>query len=284
MAKNYYVGLAIFSALLIFLMIAVPQSIGLGKSGFDSQEVLTTFFFYAAPGIAFLFGILLLAFVERSIFAGDRKYGSGLGFWETGENPAIKIPLFKNPFALALLSFIFFTALGLVSFIFFDQQAFTGIGKLEQQFTQTDNLLFNLFLVVPSENLGAYFIIAFTLFSLRMLARKTSMTSQNFRLFAWFLVPLAIGLYGVINHTLRYQASDTALAVVFFFWAIGAFITVMIGNAIPFLVIHAENNFFADIKGLFSSDSITLMILLVLGILGFIYWLLFLAKKGSRRG
>lgn len=279
MGKNYYVGLAIFSAFLIFLMIAVPQSLGLGKGGFDSQEVLTVFFFYTAPGIAFLIGILLLEFVEHSITSGDSKYGSGLGFWGTGETPSIRVKRLQNPLALLLLSLIFFSIIGLVSFVFLGQQSFTGIGKIEQQFTPTDDLVFSLSAVVPSENLGAGFLLAFALFSLRVVARKYKLSSQNFRLIALFGIPLLIGTYGVINHTLRYHNSDTALTVVFFFWALGGLLTVLIGNAIPFLVMHGANNFFGGVKEVFSSDTVTLLILMVVASLAFVYYWFFIRVK-----
>ncbi|MEK6885319.1 MAG: hypothetical protein AABY22_37150 [Nanoarchaeota archaeon] len=274
--KEKLIGFFAFSAILAFLIGVVAKSVGLGAKGFDAPAVLSQYFFYA-NGVAFLI-IASLFFIERLIFKGDSKYGDGLAYYHTGELPSIKTAIFDNPFRLFLGSAIIFSLFGL--FTGLNQTTFTGIGSLEQQFTKTGQLTFSAILIPISENLDAAAVIAFTIFITRFFARKYNWTKLNFQTTAIFAVVILVGVFGIINHTLRYQISDIALATVFFFWAIGGLITVLTGSFIPFWVMHISNNLFFDLTKSFSNDVVITYTIGIILLMTLMFGLTFI-KKGK---
>ena len=84
--KNLFRFLAL-SAVLIFIMITVPKTIGLSREGFDVAEVLRQYFFYAVTGGVSLLGIWFLFFYENLRKDKDSQYGNGLGYSSQGEKP-----------------------------------------------------------------------------------------------------------------------------------------------------------------------------------------------------
>ena len=112
--KKSIIGAFLFSAVLLFIMLIIPQTIGLGKSGFEVSEILNQFFFYGIS-IGFLVGILLYYVVEVLIKKGDATYGNNLGFTSQGDEPSL--PFFKRFSTLQLffIFFILFSFLGLFS-------------------------------------------------------------------------------------------------------------------------------------------------------------------------
>jgi len=142
--------------------------------------------------------------------------------------------------------------------------------------------MFSGALIPASENLGAGFFLALLISSLRYLARKNNWTKGNFQVITYVLAFFLTGLYGVANHTLRYLGSDVALTVVFIFWGIGGLITVMVGNFIPFWVMHISNNFFFDVKRLFDSDLARGGIILTLVLLTSLYVWLYIIRKRKK--
>lgn len=269
-SKKRIIGTFIFAASLLFILIAIPQTVGLGATGFESDIVLQQFFFYVAPGIGFLIGIILLFIVETLIIKGDKKYGDSLAFNSPGELVPIKFRFLRNPFQLILLSIIIFSVLGLVN-VFTEQRTFTGVGVLEQQFSQTESLLFSTALIPVSENLGAAFFLAFTIFLLRVAARKYTWSKQNFVILSVFMGTIVVGIYGLINHLLRYGDSEISLLKVFGFWSAGGFLSVLSGSFIPFWIMHADNNVFFDFARSFSSDSILIWAVIFIVVLAAIY-------------
>jgi hypothetical protein len=270
------------TALLFFIMVLFSQSVGLFRTGFESQEVLTQFFFFTTAGAGFTIGLFLVFLLETLITEDDSKYGSSVGFVSPGETPAL--PLFKNFTGpqLFLASLIVFGSLGLFT-LFTQQTTFTGVGSLEQQFTAVDNIIFSSALIPASENLGAAFLIAFSLFGLRMIARRVNMGKTNFQLIALFIIPILVGLYGFANHNLRYQGFDLSLVVVFFFWYTGGFITMLTGSFIPFWVMHISNNLFFDFRRFFSEDIVAIYVGIVLTILIAVYIITYGIKPKRRK-
>lgn len=243
------------SAILIFFMVLLSQTLGLGKTGFDTEAVFKQFVFYIGPAIAFLVGILIIFFFELKTKEGDSQYGSGICYADQGESPSI--PFFKNytSFQLFLISTIIFGTMGMFALLT-GQAAFTGVGTIAQQFTAVDSLLFSSALVPAAENLGSAFLIAFLLFALRKYSRKNNLNKENFLIFSFVLIPIIAGLYGLSNHLLRYGSQESSLIVVFFFWTFGALITLITGSFIPFWCMHIFNNFFYDLARFASNESI----------------------------
>ena len=101
--KNLFRFLAL-SAVLIFIMITVPKTIGLSREGFDVAEVLRQYFFYAVTGGVSLLGIWFLFFYEHRETEDDSKYGSGICYSSQGEKPAISFFKRFTQFQLFLAS------------------------------------------------------------------------------------------------------------------------------------------------------------------------------------
>lgn len=265
------------SAIIFIFLLLIPQIVALGKGAIAVEEFQTKFFSYSIWGIGFFIGIALLFAVELAITNKDGLYGNSLAFDSPGEVPGLQSPYFKNRWKLVILSIIIFSLAGL--FVGFRGQSFTGIGSLEQQFTPTDDLIFRSSIVPTAENLGAAFVLALTIFFLRYLGRKYNWNKNTFMTFSILGGSIIVMIYGLINHLFRYSNSDIALFNVGGFWLIGGLISVMSGSFIPFWVLHFMNNFFIDMRGIYSSDILLIMTLIAIGSLGGYYYYLFGRKK-----
>jgi len=272
--KRRLLNFFILAIILGVILIQFTQTIGLAARGFDSEEVLKQYFFYVAPGVGALLIIFMIFMWEHMRNEGDSKYGNSIAFASQGENPSL--PFFKRFTTpqLALLSAILFSFSGLFATLT-NQESFTGITLLPQQFTASSSILFSTALVVVSENLGAALTIAFLFLILRHYSRKFNLSSTNFKIIALSLFGLVVGVVGLANHLLRYSSSEIAKTVVFFFWAIGGYITVITGSFIPFAMMHASNNIFIDLRRFFSSDTLIIYIVGVIFGLVLIYLLIY---------
>lgn len=269
------VSTLILAAIIIAIMILIPQSLGLGKGGFENELAFRQYVFYVQTGIGLLVGILILFVIEYLILNKDKEYGSSILFNSQGEFPSVGLFSRFSYIQLILLSIIFFFILGFLSFLSTQQTFFglaeTGIGSLPQQFTPVDNFVYTLSLVPVSENIGLAFVLALGIVLFRYFARKYNMQKINFRIFCFFGGTLLAGLYGVINHLLRYSTSDISIVKVFSFWAICGFLTVVTGTFIVAWIMHIVNNAFVDIKHLFSNDIIIIVSIVILLILIILY-------------
>lgn len=259
----------------------VPQSIGLGAGGFDSTLILQQFGFYLVGGIFLL--LLVIAFiVELIIKKGDERYGDSIAFASQGEVPHVAFFKRFSSLQLFLLSVIIFGIIFLLVTTV-RQTSFIGFKTLEQQFTPTAELLFSSLLVSGSENLGLALVIAALFIGLRILARKRNMSKINFMILS-FLIPIAGGIFWVINHVLRYGGQDYNLIVVFIFGFIMSLLTVLTGSFIPGWVMHASNNLFFDMAKLFSRDNVVIMVIVGLVVLIGIYFFVYGRKKKKPEG
>lgn len=266
--------ISVLSAILIFIMVLVPQFIGLSQEGFTEEETLKQFFFYSTSGVAFLVGILLLFLAELIIKKGDATYSNSYAFVSPGEGTS---PSFFKNFSflkLFLLSLILFSILGYF-LVAVPNQSFTGIKFITQQFDVVDSILYSAALVPIAENLGAAFVIAFCFFILRYFARKNNWSRATFFSLSWFIIPIAVAIISVGNHLLRYSGSEISILYVFIFWAIGAIITLLSGSFIPFAVMHFANNFFIDMRRFFSNEVLLIWFGIGLIVLVIIYYLLY---------
>lgn len=282
--KNSIIRTLLLGAFLILFMVAGSQTIGLSRKGFDfnvTNLALSRFFFYIAPAISYLIGIIILFIVELIITKGDSSYGNSLAFNSPGESPSLEVDLFKGGFKVFLFSLILFSALGLYGAI--NHQTFTGVGTLENQFSPTDELLYSSLLIPAAENLGSAFIIAFLIFGIRWLARKNEWDSGSFKILAWVSIPFVTAVYGVLNHLLRYSSSDVALMSVFIFWFVGGLLTITTGSFYSFWVLHICNNLFFSLGGLFASDNIIIGTVVVEIMLIALFLYLFVFRRKSKQ-
>lgn len=268
------IGTLLLSAVIIAVMVLLPLTIGLGKAGFESQEIVNQFNFY--QNIAyFLIGILILVFVNYLIKKNNKEYGDSLGFFSIGEKPALGF--FKRFTAVQLpwLTLIIFSTLFLianVSKIFI--KSLTGLHVLPQQFSATDSVVFSGGLIPASENLLAGFVIAFIAVMLGLLAVKRHMKPNTFKTL-YYSIPVVVGLLAIIWHSWIYPNSEISLFIVFIFWTIGALVTLLIGYFAVFWVIHFLNNFFIDISRFLSSELILIWIGLAIFVLILLYGIVY---------
>lgn len=251
--KERLLNFLLFSGILIFILVAVPETIALGKAGFNITEILNQFLFYIATAGGFMLAMFFFFFYEFLNKKDDSEYGNGLGFSSPGEFPSLSFFKRFTQTQLFLLSLILFSIVGLFTYIS-KQITFTGVAVLAQQFTKADSLLFSSTLVPIAENLGLAVLVAFGITILRFYARKYSWEPMNFRIAAFSLFILG-GTVGVANHMMHYAGNDIALTTVFVFWSVGALLTLVTGSFLPFLVLHFSNNFFFDLGRFMTNEA-----------------------------
>jgi len=278
--KTSVVHVLIFAACLLSIMWFVPFTIGLSKGGFSIEGIKTQYVIYLQSGIAGLGIVVLLYVIEKMIRRGDLIYGDGQGFYSPGQEPHLRTRIFDNPWRLALACIIIFSILGLIANA--TQQTFTGVGSLQQQFTRFDNAVFSGALVAASENLGAAAVLALFIFCVRLYARKAHLSKVNFKIITWTGGILIVGIYGLVNHLSRYGNQDVALLTVFFFWAMGALMTMVSGSFIPFWVAHILNNVFYDLGKAFSSDSTVSYVIGFIVAATALYLYLYVFRRGRK--
>jgi len=265
--KNFAM-LAILSA----VMYIIPKVIGLSREGFDVTEVLSQYNTYVGFGMAAVVILAILAILQFIITKDDDKYGNSIFMSNTGEYPSFKFWKRFSSMQLYWLSLVVFSILGLISFSL-KQTQFTGVGVLKQQFTVIDSIVFSSALVPIAENLDAIALLALAFFGLQFIARKYNTSSSDIVGFA-FALSILIGIYGVANHLLRYVGQELNLMIVGIFWTVGSFITISIGNFIPFLNMHFVNNVLFDLARYFAADSIKIYFaaMIITVIIGYMWY------------
>lgn len=260
-SKNRDVFATIYEALaLIFIGYFTPQLIAFAAKGYDTQSVINQANIYQGLLIGGLLAIILCWVIEKFLLKGDNLYGSSILFSSQGEFPSIESFKKFRSIQLTHLSLVFFGAIFGFAWIL-RTGTLTGVTKLEQQFTPAANFLFSSFLVAASENIFwmAILVIILTLF-IRPLARKQNWSSGNFRGLTAILFIIGGAVLGVLLHLFRYRSSDISIGTVAIFWGIGGLLTFIVGSAIPFLVMHFFNNTMLDINGIFSNDTVVILI------------------------
>ena len=250
---NVILRTLILVGFLAFLGFLVPQSVGLGAGGFDTEFVLQQFTFYLS-GAIYLAIIIIFAFI-LFVWKRGNEYGDNVAFASQGEFPSLSYFKRFGSIQLIWLSTIIFGFIGLWALLT-DQKAFTGFRVLEQQFTPTSELLYSSLLIPIAENAGAHALIAVLIFSLTYFAVKQGMSRANFRVLSIVAISLLVGVYGWINHLLRYGGSEISKFVVLIFWTIGGFITLITGSFIPFWIMHLMNNLIFDLRRFADVDVI----------------------------
>jgi len=276
--KSKIVSTLLLSGVLLSIIYLIPLLIGFGKGGFSEEAILKQFQIYNPLGTAMLVGVLIFYLIEHFVMKGDEKYGSTIYFNSQGEGASL--PFFKrfSNFKLFFFFSIIFGILGLLNTAF-TKQTFIGVAVLQQQFTKLDSLLFSSSLVPASENLISAFVLALSITILLLIARSKDMSSMNFKILTYFLIPLIVGLFGLFLHFLRYSGTDINLFFVFMFWFMGGLLTVLVGSFIPFWVMHISNNLFFDLGRQFSSDRILILTIIVLVLMVISYLLIYVRKK-----
>jgi len=264
----------------IILLIAgvIPLIFGFARGAFAFPELIANYNLYAPFAALSLVGILIFSTTEFLITEGDKRYGNSVGFHTPGEFPGAEVPFFKKTLQMSLLFIIVFSIFGLI-FAVTQQQSFTGIGSLPQQFTATDSLIFSSTLVPAAENLGLGFVLAFVYISLRFFARRGNWKKINFRI-ALFAVGVPVsGTYGLLNHILRYSASEILLLKVFIYWAVTGLLTIITGSFLYGWILHITNNLFFELGGSFASDLIVSRVIIILIALSILLGFLVFRKK-----
>jgi len=265
------IGALILTALLIFAGLIIPLTLGLGTESINEEGIGNIIDFYAK----FYWSILVIwAVMITFIFIKkNNKYGDSIGFFGIGQKPGLKI--FKNfsSSQITLGSLIIFSSLFLLA-NFLKLGGFTGLRVLPQQFSPTQSLLFSTLLIPISENLLLGAIISLLILGLTLIAIKYKLQYSDYMIYLYTGLFIIAGSFGVIWHNTAYPGSDLAKYVIFFFWGIGATMSVAIGLFTPFVIMHMTNNFFIDFSRLYSSDLMfTVMISFILILIALYFYL-----------
>lgn len=273
----------ITSLIVLGIVFLAPYTISLSRGGFEDPEVLRQFQFYEVSAIVGFIIIFIGFILEFIIRKGDDRYGSGNGFFGIGEKPHLKIFRRFTATQLVLLSIIFFSIMFLIASTM-GIKSLTGLRVLpKQQFTIFDSLLFSSFLIPFAENLVAGAVIVLALVGLRILARKTNMKSSTFITLA-LLISLLVGIFGISWHNSVYPDSEISKLIVFFFWTLGGFLTLLIGFFFIFAIMHLINNLFIDlIEYLGSIEAIFIYVVGAIILLSIIYLILFRGRLLGRK-
>lgn len=269
--------------IVLFVTFLIALSESLAGKGLDTQEILNQISVY---GWAIAYAIILILAFTIELFTnkGDKLYGDSIAFADHGESP-LHWSIFKKVsiFQMFLGSMVIFgfAALGA---LFTKQQTFTGLPAVSQQFTPAGKLMFDTLVIPGAENLGAAALIAVLLIFIRYLARKNDYSSFDFKAVCWILIPISVGIYGVVNHVFRYGSIDFNLVVVFFFWFIGAGITLFTGSFIPFWIMHGDNNFINNIKNVFSADISQIIMIAGVLLLTALYFFMYNPFRTKKQG
>ena len=278
--KDILVGsswLIIYAALTIIIF---PMFVGLGPfAGFESEAILTKFMFYQS-------GFSVLGLIAVYIIGYFVKYNESLGVGIL-HNPEkapslfsfIKPPrIIKNPVLLFFLMWLIFAPMFLLAST--QNTFFSAIPHIEMQVAETAHVIFAMWPASPSETLSCVFLISLFLLLLRMfLGRKIN--KGVYMLLALVGGMFIAGMYGSINHSLRYGFSEISSMNVIIFWSFLGLITIVFNSVIPPLVLHDANNLFVKLNDLFSSEiiyGITIAIWVSLLIL-FVFFILVTKKK-----
>ena len=273
------------SVVLLAIVVLSSFTFSLAKGGFDEAKIFDEFIFRISITTAFLLGTLIVLGIELYVNKGDNKYGDAVAFSSQGEKPSWSFFKRFSGTQLFLGSLIIFSSLGLLNFALVGQSTYTGVGLLEtQQFTATDSLIFSSLTTPASENLGSAFIIAIFLLFFRKFARKYNLSEGTFVFLSILLGMLIVGLFGLTWHIWAYGGSDLSLMVVFFFWAIGGFITLITGTFIPFWVMHIVNNFLVDVSRFLSNDFVLITMTIVIFLMSFLYLSIYNGRLFGKKG
>ena len=270
------VGVYLAIVIGLFTLIA-----GFAAGGFEKSEILEKNNFFIPYAIVFYLGIVSLKVIGLFIFGRKNQDVEGAVVHDPEQSPVGNFRLVKNPLLLIFFSFIVFS---LLFWIFTNQQTFfNATPVLSQQFTTSADLFFSVYPASPSETLGAVFLIGLLGLILGIFVKKGKVGQGVF--WALFIPGSTIisGLYGVLNHLLRYGFDEVAMQNVAIFWSFGGLITAVTGSMIPFLILHDLNNFFFRFSQLFSNDIITFITFTTIGILMVLFLIFFTRARRKKK-
>lgn len=242
----------ILIAIWFFVTYVIPITLVLGNEELANSDIafqLNLFSFLGFVGLIISISIIK-TFIE---IKKNNKYGDTIGFASLGISPAFPFWKKVSQLQLALGSLVVFGIIFLLATLL-KIGTLTGARVLPQQFSAVDSLAFSTLLVAGSENLLAISVMATVILVLTLFAIKYNLSVEEYKQYYYILPVLAIMVFAYIWHLTVYSGSDYALWVVLVFWGMGAFISLAVGSAIPFLIIHMLNNFFIDFARLFISD------------------------------
>lgn len=261
----------------------IPQIAGFAGGGFEKDAILQKFMFYSSS--AALIAIVALKIIH--IIKPEDQYRGAI-IHDPEEGPSMfsflspgKIPrLFMNPVWFYIFCLLTFGTIGI--FAVSQNTFFTGVPVIQQQFTPEADILFAVYPASTSETLAAIGLIAIFLFLLNYFT-KGKLKGIAYLLVATIGSAAVSGIFGILNHLLRYGNSDIALQNVAYFWTFGGAITALTGSIIPFLVMHDINNLFVKLNEMFSSEVVFnwAAAILTFSWIAFIFLYFYLGSKKS---
>ena len=250
----------------------IPQTLTTAKQELGNLEVTEKINFFTS----FLFGgaiILLVLLLAVSFWKKNDKYGDSFGLLNQGEDPSLKFFKRFTNIQLLFLSILLFSPLLIIG-NYLGQEGLTGMIIL-QQFSKADQIAFSTLLVAISENTFAMACIGMIFIGTTLISLRYKIPKKDFVQYYYILTPIIMGLLAWAWHNTAYVGSEKSIIAVMIFWAFGTLITIAIGNAIPFYVLHILNNFILTLTIFYSSDFMRYVIIGVIVLTAIIYYLLY---------
>ena len=257
----------------------LPYTIVLAKAGLLEPDVAEQLSIYSD---LMLFGFaMMILYAVNFLWKKNDKYGDNIGIFNKEET------IFKNytyP-QLTLLSIIGFSGFFLLANLFeFLGKGFFGLRVLPQQFSATDSLLVSTFQIPIAENFMAGFAIGLICLIITFIAVKYNLRTTDFKIYKYITVILGLMIFGYVWHLTAYPGSDVAGFVVAIFWGLGAFLSLLTGYFVVFMIMHQTNNFFIDFSRLYSSDVVLGTAIFIIISLSLLYYFKYKGRLLGKKG
>lgn len=239
-----FVGLITLIALFMFGGIEDPQF-------FDK----TTFYFG-------LFGVSAAAIIALTLLEAQGKTWANVLFHDPDKallSGTFVGKALNRPWTMFNFFLVFFLIIGIFSVT--TNTFFTGIIGIEQQVTETGDLLLNTEPAATSETLMQVAILSVMAGLVSYYARRQKWDAGTKVLVLCFVVPILFGLLWVGYHGARYAGQEHNLVATFIFGAGSSLITILTGSILGAWVWHFTSNMFARANQLFGDDRIVLAVI-----------------------
>lgn len=263
-----------------FIIGIASLAFGLSLGGFEKETILQKNMFYVGYGSLFLLGVIAVKVVSMFVFKSANKEIEGTIIHDPEQSILPNWIVIKSPWMLGYFCIILF---GLFFWVASSYQTFfAAVPEYEQQFTKGADLFFSVYPASPVETLGAVFLISLVGLILGIMTLKGKLGKGTF--LAMFIIggSLISMFYGIINHVARYSGSDIAMTAVMVFWFILGLMTVLSGSVIPALIFHDLNNFFVKFSKLFSSDIVTFVTFVIIGIMVLMFLVMLFRRNKNK--
>lgn len=244
-------GFLMLMTFLIGLSYLLTYTIVLGNQGLQDSGAKDQLAIYS--DLMYFGFAALVVYLANYFWKGNDKYGDNIGIYNKNET-IMKNYTYPQITFLSILGFgVMFLALNLFQLL---GKGFFGLKVLPttQAFSPLDSLIVSTLQIPIAENFMAVFAIGVIALIVTIISVTFDIPPEQHKIYKYAAIIIGLGILGAVWHASVYGGSDITLGVVALFWSIGAMLSLSTGSFIPFVVMHASNNFTIDFTRLYSSD------------------------------